>query len=268
MNIVPLAQAVDASRYGGKAASLATALRAGLPVPPGWALDVDATEHIAQSVAVIPELVELAHDVPPPWAVRSSAIGEDGTQASFAGQHLTRLGVRDLPALATAVGEVYGSARSPAALAYRARLHIAGTPQIAVVIQALVPARVAGVMFTRSPLAGADERVIEASWGLGEAVVSGLVTPDHVRMDSTGRLLEYTIGEKQLRLDLVDQRVVERETTPVERAAACVDDDELAALHELAESLDRVWSGPHDVEFAFVDGVLWLVQRRPMTTGR
>ena len=113
---------------------------------------------------------------PAPLAVRSSAVGEDSEEASFAGQHLTCLNVCSAVGVIEAVEAIWRSAHSDSALAYRRRLGVRGSPRIAVVVQELVDADCAGVLFTRNPLDGADELVVEAAWGLGEAVVAGLVT--------------------------------------------------------------------------------------------
>jgi pyruvate, water dikinase len=265
--LVPLAEATDAPRFGGKAASLATALSAGLPVPPGFALDVDATERLAHDPALAARaLVECpGASGPERWAVRSSAVGEDGAAASFAGQHLTRLGVRGIPALVRAIGEVHASASSPAALAYRRRSGIHAPPRMAIVLHRLIAADVAGVLFTQNPVTGSDERFIEASWGLGEVVVSSAVSPDRVRLSPKGVVLERTIGDKELRLEVSGDAPREVETTPVERARPCLGDEQLHELHALACRVDTVWAGPHDIEFAFRGPELFLLQRRPLT---
>jgi pyruvate,water dikinase len=129
-------------------------------------------------------------------AVRSSAVGEDSSQASFAGQHLTCLNIRSQTGMVEAVREVWQSGQSAAAQGYRQRLGITQPPQIAVVVQQFIPAMQSGVLFTRNPINGKDERVIEASWGLGEAIVSGLVTPDYYRLDRQGHIPEQKPGIK------------------------------------------------------------------------
>jgi pyruvate,water dikinase len=202
-------------------------------------------------------------------AVRSSAIGEDSGTASFAGAHLTVLGVCGSAAVVDAVRRVHASGRTAGARAYRNRLGLDDGPRMAVVVQELVDADVAGVLFTRNPVSGAAERVIEASWGLGEAVVAGMVIPDLYRLDSTGRLLERRLGEK----DLAVRRGLSNGTEEVPIAAAravapCLGSAELDALHGLASACERVYgSDGHDIEFAFRDGAVFLLQRRPITGG-
>src|SRR6266853_980880 len=115
--------------------------------------------------------------------MRSSAVDEDGATASFAGQHLTLLNVPSTDALNSALSEVWWSANSDSAITYRQRVGLFTRPSVGVVVQALLDPESAGVMFTTNPVTGADERMIEASWGLGEAVVAGLVVPDQFRLD-------------------------------------------------------------------------------------
>ena len=115
--------------------------------------------------------------------MRSSAVDEDGTDASFAGQHLTLLNVPSADDVPSALREIWWSANSDSAITYRQRVGLFTRPSVGVVIQTLLDPDVAGVMFTKNPVTGADERVIEASWGLGEAVVAGLVIPDTFRVD-------------------------------------------------------------------------------------
>ena len=176
--LVPLSAAADESLFGGKAVSLGAAIRAGLPVPPGIVL----AWHVVERVAAADRdhagaILDSPHLPDSRLAARSSAIGEDSSGASFAGQHTTKLNVRR-HTLPDAVRAVRESAFTPSALAYREKKGIAAPPRIGVVVQELIEPVAAGVLFTRNPITGADERLIEAAWGLGEAVVNGSVVPD------------------------------------------------------------------------------------------
>src|SRR4051794_29299694 len=141
---------------------------------------------------------ELVRPLGGPLAVRSSAVDEDGADASFAGQHLTLLNVPSAADLSPALREIWWSANSDSAITYRKRVGLFTRPSVAVVVQVLLDPETAGVMFTRNPVTGADERMIEASWGLGEAVVAGLVIPDSYRVDRTGTVLERRPGLKRI----------------------------------------------------------------------
>jgi pyruvate,water dikinase len=211
-------------------------------------------------------LVEVA---PGPWAVRSSAIGEDSAGASFAGTHLSVLGVVGTAAVRDAVRRVHDSAHEPSAVAYREQHGLDPAPRMAVVLQEMVASEVAGVLFTRNPVTGAQERLIEASWGLGEIVVSGEVTPDQYRLSPDGIPLERTTGEKDIALRLgADGRVEKQEVPPELVGAPCLDDERLAALHALAAACDSAFGvEDHDIEFAFAGERLFLLQRRPITHG-
>lgn len=268
MSILALRHARDVASFGAKATALATALCADLPVPDGIALSVRAVEAIvAGDEGVLAELRGWPLD-DGARAVRSSAIGEDSATASFAGTHLSVLGICGFPAVRAAIASVHGSALEPAARAYRSRMGLADTcAPMAVIVQRLVDADVAGVMFTRNPLTGADERIIEASWGLGEAVVSGIVTPDHYRVDRGGAVLESEPGDKDVALRRGPDGAVVEVSVPAELVRApCLSARHLVALDELAARCDEAYGPkPHDIEFAFAGGRLYLLQRRPIT---
>lgn len=256
----------DEVRYGGKAAALGEALRAGLPVPPGWALDVDQVTALSRGEGGGQLLEALLEHAGPRVAVRSSAVGEDSAGASFAGQHDTVLNVTTARGLARAVRQVRDSGRTEAALAYRARLGLPGEPRVAALVQRMVEPRCAGVMFTRDPISGEDVRVIEAAWGLGEVVVAGLVTPDRFTVARGGQVLERVPGEKDLCLHLADDGTRERPVAEAMARALCLTDPELRRLDALASTLEATFEGAHDAEWAIDEqDQLYLLQRRPIT---
>lgn len=264
-----LEEALDETSFGGKAVQLGHALRAGLPVPPGVALAHEAVERIAGGEAAL--FASVAGRLPrgARFAVRSSAVGEDSAGASFAGQHATVLGVRTEEALRDAIVRVHASGRDPSALAYRRKLGLGGAPRMGVVVQALVHAEVAGVLFSRDPLSGEDVRTVEASWGLGEAVVAGLVTPDRYRIARGGRVLEKHAGEKDLAIrwsesgDGTEEHAIDDHRVE----AHCLDEAMLLALDALCTRCEAHFGGSQDLEFAFADGALHLLQRRAITRG-
>ena len=267
MRLAPLEESLDAERYGGKAAQLGVAMGAGLPVPPGVALSVELVEAIvAGAPAAIAELEDTWPHLRAPLALRSSAVGEDSEGASFAGQHLTCLNVRSSADAIEAVASIWRSARSDSALAYRRRLGLTGSPRIAVVVQQLVDADCAGVLFTRNPLDGADEVVVEASLGLGEAVVAGLVTPDRFRVARDGSVLERVAGKKDVAVRLAPEGGTRQVAISGERLRRlCLDDQRLAELARLAQACERVFTGARDLEWAFAADDLHLLQCRAVT---
>ena len=201
--------------------------------------------------------------------MRSSAIGEDSEGASFAGQHVTILNVRSNAQVVDAVLRVRESAHTESALAYRRTLGVDEAPRVGVVVQRMIEPDCAGVMFTRNPLNGADERVIEASWGLGESVVGGLVVPDNYALDARGNVLRRTAGEKDIALRSAPQGGTIEEAVPDELVSAlCLSDDMLARLHDLAVRCESFFGKGLDLEWSFADGTLYLLQCRPITSKR
>jgi pyruvate, water dikinase len=266
VNALALGDAADQNEFGGKAAQLGAAIRAGLPVPTGIALSAELVDALAEGNAAARAAVDATfRKLGPPLAARSSAVGEDSGGASFAGQHATKLGVYSSSQLTDAILAVRASAFAPAALAYRQRLGIIGRPRMAVVVQKLVDPDCAGVLFTRNPMDGTDERVIEAAWGLGEAVVQGLVTPDRYRVGRDGRIIERAAGEKDLMLRPSQTGVEEHPVDDQRAAAHCLDDEKLTKLHDLALACEGHFGRDLDLEWAYDGPALFLLQQRPIT---
>jgi len=266
-SVVQLAEALEEERFGAKAVQLGQAAREGLPVPPGVALDDVVVERVASGdEAAIKTVEEAVRSLRTPLAVRSSAVGEDSADASFAGQHLTLLNVPSVEEVCSAVGEIWWSANSDSAITYRQRVGLFARPKVGVVVQTLLNPDVAGVMFTRNPINNADERMIEASWGLGEAVVAGLVIPDSFRIDPSGEVLERRAGLKKIAVrSMADGGTVEQDVAPELTEQLCLDDDHLAKLNALAGHCEDVYGPARDIEWAIADGELFLLQSRAVT---
>ena len=209
-------------------------------------------------------------DSNPPLAVRSSATTEDATDASFAGLQDTYLWVIGTQATLECVRSCWASLYSVPSIAYR-RNH--GLPEssvaMGVVIQGMVNARKAGVMFTRSPLTG-DRSVItiEGAWGLGSAIVSGEVTPDRfVVAKITGEISVRDISDKHVQhLPAPAGGVIEGEVPEHLRRVPCLSDEEIAALRDLARKVERHYGRPQDIEWAIDHSdEIRLLQSRPET---
>ena len=167
------------------------------------------------------------------------------------------------------VREVWWSANSDSAITYCQRVGLFTRPSVGVVIQTLLNPDVAGVMFTEHPVTGADERLIEASWGLGEAVVAGLVVPDHFRLDRSSQVLERKVGRKRIAIrSLPNGGTFEQQVAVALVSQLCLDDVQLVALGELALQCEKVYGPRRDIEWAFQDGALFLLQCRAVTTGK
>lgn len=251
--------AEDLAEVGGKGANLGELVRGGFPVPAGFVvgsgayLAASAEAGLAADVAIPDRLraaVVEAYEClgAGPVAVRSSAVAEDLPGASFAGQHDSFLNVIGADAVLEAVRRCWNSLWSERAVAYRQPLAVPPDQvRMAVVVQAMVQAEFAGVMFTANPVTGErGEVVVAASPGLGESVVSGLGTPDHFLVDGNGRIREHTAGS------------VGADTARLPDAIAL----ELAAL---GRSVAGHFGRPQDLEWAYAAGRVWLVQTRPMT---
>ncbi len=265
---VHLRDAVEERLYGGKGVSLGSALRAGLPAPGGYALSVELVAQItAGDEPALAAVHSLFAELAPAMAVRSSAVGEDSADASFAGQHLSVLNVMTADAMVLAIHQVHDSALTPAALAYRKKMGIDDEPAIAIVLQQQIQSEIAGVMFTRHPLSGDSERYVEASWGLGEAIVAGLVVPDGFRIANDGSIIERIVGEKDVMLVSTSAGEVQEVEVDAEKIEVlCLNDDQLLQLHELASACENVYGQNIDIEWAFHDGILFLLQCRAITS--
>ncbi|MBS1263783.1 MAG: Phosphoenolpyruvate synthase [Methanonatronarchaeales archaeon] len=209
-------------------------------------------------------------DDEPYVAVRSSATAEDLPDASFAGQQKTFLNVRGYEDLEEGIRRCWASLYTPRAIFYRENQGFEHEQvDIAVVVQVMVDAEKAGVMFTSHPTTGKPEVLIEAAWGLGESVVGGGVSPDSYSVDrATGRVIDVNIGNKGIMFVREDGSTVEKEV-PRERAEARVlDEEELRGLTDLADELEGHYGSPQDVEWAIVGDEVFLLQSRPITTIR
>ena len=269
--MIALREAFDVAAFGGKAVQLGEALRAGLPVPDGFALSARWVDRVVSGdETALEELRGLLPELRQHVAVRSSAVGEDSAGASFAGQHATCLHIEPaVDAILAAVRHVWESGRTDAARAYRQRLGVEGEPQVGIVVQRMVESTAAGVLFSRDPVSGEDVRVIEAAWGLGEVVVAGLVTPDRFRVNRSGTVIERTPGYKDFLIRRSAGGGTEEIALDNDRAEAlCLDDAQLLALHRLSDRCEAVYGGEQDLEFAFAEGDLFLLQRRPITAAR
>jgi pyruvate,water dikinase len=291
----------DERRFGAKSASLGELIGAGVPVPPGFALSAESylaamkgvelegrsgeeCSRAVRETAVPDELhAEIAEryeklaaeagDSRPAVAVRSSAIGEDSEEATFAGQQETYLWVRGVDEVTDAVRYCWASLYSPEAVSYRAEMAggAGDQPAMGVTVQLMVDAAVSGVMFTCNPLNGDPSTVaVNASWGLGLAVVGGEVTPDEFRVSKvTSEVLSRSIGPKEMEYvpDPSGSGAARREVEAERREIPCLDDGQLAALVEVARQVERHFGGHQDIEWAIGrdGGDLFMLQARPVT---
>ncbi|MEO6867065.1 MAG: PEP/pyruvate-binding domain-containing protein [Gaiellales bacterium] len=295
-------------RIGGKGAKLARMQRLGCRVPSWFAVEAAsfqramlhrdvqaalaragdlieqadyerAAEAVRTSVLALPLPEDLQRMVVEQWqatlgrhvvAVRSSAVGEDGTDHSFAGQFESVLGVQTEQQLLDAVRQCWASAWTGRAVAYRAR-H--GMPPLEVemglVVQTLVDSEISGVMFTGDPISGDPyTTVISATWGLGEALVSGIANADTFRIDRRHDEIDVEIADKDVMIVHAAAGLTREDEVPDERRTArTLSDAQLRELVALGELLEQADAGlAQDVEWAFHEGDLHVLQTRPVTT--
>ncbi len=294
----------DAKIVGGKAARLAWLVKNGFAVPDAWVIGVDAFQAVLRELppgcdpkqllraaggrfaheraaearealmktnlprGLAVELDELwrAESARSPWgfAVRSSATCEDGAMLSMAGLAETKLAVFGDEAIANAIREVWSSIASGRALNYLAA-HGVRDFGMAVVIQRMVRAEAAGVMFTQHRAGHARERVVNVGLGLGAPVVDGTSTPDMLRLDEKGRVVESLVAEKTSALRVENGALVLANVKDGTKPA--LDPARIRDLAEVAARLEKIEDRPYDVEFAFDESKMWVVQARPVTGG-
>jgi phosphohistidine swiveling domain-containing protein len=204
----------------------------------------------------------------PVVAVRSSATAEDLPEASFAGQQDTFLNVQGYSQVLEAVKRCWVSLWTARAIGYRARQGIGPEGlSLAVVVQMLVPAEAAGILFTANPVTGhRDQATLSAAWGLGEAVVGGLVTPDTLIVDkASGAVLERLTADKQVMTSRVNGGTEEQPVPAELRRAPVLDDEAAAELVRLGVQIESLYGMPMDIEWALADGAFAIVQARPIT---
>jgi pyruvate,water dikinase len=306
---------------GGKNANLGEMIRAGVPVPPGFALTTDcyldfitqtgikgkilrllsainlddrkSLDELSSELQALIRGAPIPEDVQEaikegysylckqccadkiPVAVRSSATAEDLPTASFAGQHETYLWVEGADRVIQSVHRCWASLFTPRAISYRIKNNFPHEKVLmSVGVQRMVNSRVAGVMFTLNPLNGDPSKiVIEASWGLGEAVVSGSVTPDKFVVDKVVLdILERSIGSKteEYTLDKATRRVVKHKTDKKRQDVQCLSDEEIINLARMGKAIEHHYRQPQDIEWAFEEDLkspenLFILQARQET---
>ncbi len=287
--IVRLDQQETVDLIGSKAAGLQRLMSDGLRVPPGFVVTTAAYRRAAGAVTADRRDTAAAWPLPPALvsavamayerlvgpsgadqpavAVRSSATLEDLPDAAFAGLYATGTGIRGVEEVLRWVRRCWASLYDPAAVAYR-REHgfTEERAAMAVIVQRLIPAEVAGVAFTVDPVSGQRDRVVlNAAWGLGASVVDGLVEPDTFVVDRAGpRIVSRAIGDKATRAGATP--TAPRVAVPAaQRRQPTLDDPTIITIAKLALRAEALWEQPVDVEWALANGEVWLLQSRPAT---
>jgi pyruvate,water dikinase len=201
-------------------------------------------------------------------AVRSSATAEDLPDASFAGQQETYLNIRGKESLLDAVKKCWASLWTARAIAYRIKNNIdQNTVALAVVVQEMVNAESSGILFTANPLNGRrDEMVINAAWGLGEAIVGGLVSPDTIVADkATGKIKKVDVAEKTVITVLTESGTSEEPLDDARCRSQVLKEAEIAKLVSIARKIEDFYGKPQDIEWCHAKDSFYIVQARPIT---
>jgi pyruvate,water dikinase len=232
------------------------------------------------SQALLAALGEHSPDMGKRYAVRSSALDEDSAGYSFAGQYETALGLSSVHDIIAAIGACVHSAESARIAAYRRAASVQestheSAPAVGVLIQEMVPADRAGVAFSINPLTGANEIVIDASFGLGDLLVSGQITPDEFIIDTSRRdtswqdtswrVSKLTVGSKRLMSVLTHQGIIRTPVPESLQAIPSLSDGQLNEIIAAARACESVLGYPVDLEWAVNGNMLFILQARPVT---
>lgn len=265
----------DVALVGGKAANLSRLARLHHRVPDAFSLPVTVMDEVHpldlrdEITAAISDLMA-CHSLPDfIAAVRSSAVDEDGATASFAGQHETYLNVVGADEILQSIIRCWESACSERALEYRRQQGLSVEhAQIAVLVQQLIASDVSAVVFSANPVTGnRDEVLINASWGLGESIVGGTVTPDTFAVrKSDMQITQRMIADKELMTVSAPKGTHEVEVPRFLRNEASLGDEQVIEMAKLAKTLETTLEHPVDIECAYANGQLYLLQCRPITT--
>ncbi|WFR58555.1 PEP/pyruvate-binding domain-containing protein [Anaerocolumna sp. AGMB13025] len=285
----------DISIVGGKGANLGEMFQAGLPVPKGFCItanafdeymirnslndqDFNSSGKLEAFIAVGQIWSDLEQEITESYetlghnmriAVRSSATAEDLPEASFAGQQETYLNVVGKEQLMTAIKKCFASLYSIRAVTYRKQADFDSVKvSLAVVIQIMVESEISGVLFTADPVSQDKElMMLNASWGLGEAIVSGKVTPDIYMYSKKQRgITDKKLGGKEIIICCGTTGVEERKTPQEQKDRLCLSDRQALEVFEMGRKAEQHYDSPQDIEWAISKGKLYLLQSRPITT--
>jgi pyruvate,water dikinase len=276
----------DRELVGSKSATLARlfhvlpgAVPRGVALSPpqaGFFASLAGNDSLAEaSQALLAALGERSPALAKQYAVRSSALDEDSADYSFAGQYETALGLSSVRDIITATGACVHSADSARIAAYRGASVQEGMPAagdsaarvsaVGVLIQEMVPADRAGVAFTINPLTGANEFVVDASFGLGDLLVSGQITPDQFIVDASCRVSKLTVGSKRLMSVLTHRGIIRTPVPESLQAKPSLSDGQLQELIAAARACESALGHPVDIEWAVNGNRLFILQARPIT---
>ena len=250
----------SADRYvvGNKAAGLASLVVDGFAVPNGFVVPHDFVLNEQGKRMLAQALSKLTG----PFAVRSSSSAEDSALQAFPGIFLTLLHCQNTADVLEAIQQIRESCTDKKALSYSKKHGLMHkTISMSVIVQSMVQAAAAGVAFSHDPSSGRHLTVIESNWGLGESVVSGAVTPDHYEISVSQTNITAKLGTKSVK---TSTKLIE--TTPIERENFSLSDQQVLEIASVVQQRSKLAGRPEDIEWAYEDGTLYILQSRPITT--
>lgn len=282
----------SAALTGAKGLNLIKLNNHGLPVPDGFIIKTNSfasflsihqlhptEQNLAQKITQAPfpsqmetELLssfQTLLETYPSVAVRSSSVAEDLEGASFAGQYETFLNIKTNEEFLQAVKECWSSYFASRVTEYKEEMdeNEEEMPLMAVVVQGLIHSDVSGVIFSENPVSGkTNEVMITASYGLGEAIVSGLVTPDTFIVDKEQLSIEKTLGTKELQIVPYQEGVIEQPVSEKKAGQFCLHDDQLVEIAQITKQVESLYGRGVDIEFGISNDTFYLLQARPITS--
>ncbi|PRS71984.1 PEP/pyruvate-binding domain-containing protein [Bacillus sp. NMTD17] len=281
----------SAALAGAKGLNLIKLNNHGLPVPDGFIIKTNSFSSFLSYHNLHPTEQNLAHKIKeasfpsqmeaellssfqslrktyPSVAVRSSSVAEDLEGASFAGQYETYLNIKTNEEFLQAVKECWSSYFAARVTEYKEEMdeNEEEMPLMAVVVQGLIHSDVSGVIFSENPVSGkTNEMMLTASYGLGEAIVSGLVTPDTFIVDKETLSIEKSLGTKELQIVPYQEGVIEQAVTEEKAGQFCLNDDQLEEMTQITKQVEALYGHGVDIEFGITNGTFYLLQARPIT---
>lgn len=290
----------DIEMVGGKGANLGELMQNKIPVPQGFVVTTTAYDEYLHSNGIdkiidkilleeksaTAELIrsnisngifpdKMLEDIKKSYedmkgvkrvAVRSSATAEDREDASFAGQQETYLNVQGIDNVLKRVKDCFASCFSERSIEYRKQAGY-NNVKAAVVVQEMVEAETAGVLFTENVLSGnINELLINSAYGLGEAVVSGTVNPDQYILDKNGRVINRQLGKKECKIIYGEKEIIKVSVEPKQQKEWTLNEDKLRRLYEIGKNIEKIYGKPMDIEWAEKENKIYVVQARTITT--
>ena len=271
-NLVSL-QIKDFQQVGGKAASLARMIQAGLPVPPGLVILSQAFDQSGISVQAWQKAQKMIlkfreEDPQISFAVRSSAISEDSDLTSFAGEFESFLNASEDMEIFSAINQVYESRLTERVKIYSENKGISDSHLISVILQQLIPAESSGVMFTANPLTGIiDEVMINAAWGLGESIVDGMVNTDNIIVKKVNKkIIKKEVVKKEKMTILSEHGTQLSRVSEDQQMAQVLSQKQVLELLDLGLKIEKLFGKPMDIEWVYAKNNFQIVQARPITS--